>query len=174
MNPVAWSSRVNFLASLTLTRLLREGYGVDAGVKWPNDILVGGRKLCGLLSEMETEGEAVRFIDIGFGMNVNNRPPGIDPPAVSLRQVLGRPVPRREILAAFLDAMEARAADEPWEGVIDEWKGVSVTLARRVRIETARETVKGHAVDVDATGALRVRTSDGEVRTVVHGDCFLT
>jgi BirA family biotin operon repressor/biotin-[acetyl-CoA-carboxylase] ligase len=171
--PLAWSSRVNFLASLTLARILRGRYGVDAGVKWPNDILVGGRKLCGLLSEMETEGDAVRFITIGIGMNVNNRPPDIDPPAVSLRQVLGRPVPRREILTALLDGMEARAADEPWEGVIDEWKTVSVTLGRRVRIETARETVEGDAIDVDATGALRVRTEDGDVRTVVHGDCFL-
>ena len=171
--PILWSSRVNFLASLTLARILRERYAVEAGVKWPNDILVGGRKLCGLLSEMETEGEEVRFIDIGVGMNVNNTPPEVAPPATALRGLLGRAVPRREILSAFLDAMEARVERETWEGVIAEWKSFSVTLDRDVRIETARETIAGRALDVDENGALRVRTADGNLRTVVHGDCFL-
>jgi BirA family biotin operon repressor/biotin-[acetyl-CoA-carboxylase] ligase len=173
--PLAWSSRVNFLASLTLARILRERYAIDAGVKWPNDILVAGRKLCGLLSEMETEGEEVGFINVGIGMNVNNMPPAeVDPPAVSLRQVLGRRVLRQELLAAFLDAMEARVEAEPWEAVIAEWKCYSVTLNRRVRIETTRETIEGSALDVDESGALRVRMADGAERTVVHGDCFLT
>ena len=170
--PLAWSSRVNFLASLTLARILREQYAVDAGVKWPNDILVGGRKLCGLLSEMETEGDDVRFLNIGVGMNVNNPLPEVDPPAVSLRQVLGRAVPRRDLLAGFLDAIEARVQEEPWSVVMTEWKAVSMTLKRRVRIETARETVEGVALDVDENGALLVRTADGSVRAIVHGDCF--
>jgi BirA family biotin operon repressor/biotin-[acetyl-CoA-carboxylase] ligase len=170
--PIPWSSRVNFLASLTLARILRERYAVDAGVKWPNDILVGGCKLCGLLSEMETEGEEVGFVNVGVGLNVNNDPPEVVPPAVSLRRLIGRPVPRRDILAAFLDAMEARVETERWEGVIEEWKAVSATLDRPVRIETARETIEGRAVGVDENGALLVRTADGDVRTVVHGDCF--
>jgi BirA family transcriptional regulator, biotin operon repressor / biotin---[acetyl-CoA-carboxylase] ligase len=170
--PLLWSSRVNFLASLTLARILRGRYAVEAGVKWPNDILVGGSKLCGLLSEMETEGEDVRFVDVGVGMNVNNDPPEVDPPAVSLRKILGRAVPRRDILAAFLDEMEARVAAENWEGVIAEWKRFSVTLDRPVRIETSRETIEGRAFDVDQSGALLVRTADGAVRTIVHGDCF--
>jgi BirA family transcriptional regulator, biotin operon repressor / biotin---[acetyl-CoA-carboxylase] ligase len=170
--PIPWSSRVNFLASLTLARILRERYAVDAGVKWPNDILVGGCKLCGLLSEMETEGEEVGFVNVGVGLNVNNDPPEVVPPAVSLRRLIGRAVPRRDILAAFLDAMEARVEAESWEGVIEEWKAVSATLDRPVRIETARETIEGRAVGVDENGALLVRTADGDVRTVVHGDCF--
>ena len=170
--PVPWSSRVNFLASLTLARILRERYAVDAGVKWPNDILVGGAKLCGLLSEMETEGEEVAFLNVGVGLNVNNDPPEVVPPAVSLRRLLGRVVPRREILAAFLEAMEARVESETWEGVIAEWKSFSVTLDRPVRIETSRETIEGRAVGVDENGALLVATAGGQVRTVVHGDCF--
>src|SRR5512147_1903685 len=83
--PVLWSSRVNFLASLTLAGILKEVYGVDAGLKWPNDILVQGCKLCGLLAEMESEGDQVNFINIGVGLNVNNDPPAVVPPAVSLK-----------------------------------------------------------------------------------------
>ena len=170
--PVLWSSRVNFLASLTLCSILREGYGIDAGVKWPNDILVQGRKLCGLLSEMECEGEEVVFINVGVGMNVNNDVAAIEPPAISLKKLLGRTVPRAELLARFLNALEQSLAAEPWETVIAEWKKNSITLDRAVRIVTTKDDVSGMAVDVDAGGALLVRKADGTLATILHGDCF--
>jgi len=172
--PVLWSSRVNFLVSLTLAGVLRENYGVDAGLKWPNDILVQGRKLSGLLSEMESEGDQVRFIDVGIGLNVNNHPPVVDPPAVSLRELLGRTVPRRDILARFLDDLEQAMHSEPWDTVLDRWKARSVTLNRPVRIVTARDDFIGTAVDVDENGALRLKQADGTMTTVIYGDCFLT
>jgi len=172
--PVLWSSRVNFLVSMTLADVLRDGYGVDTGLKWPNDILVQGRKLSGLLSEMEAEGEEVRYISVGIGLNANNRPPAVDPPAVSLRELLGRAVSRREILSRFLDDLERRMHAEPWETVMAGWKARSVTLNRTVRIATAREDFSGTAVDVDENGALLLRQADGTMAKVVYGDCFLT
>jgi BirA family biotin operon repressor/biotin-[acetyl-CoA-carboxylase] ligase len=170
--PVLWSSRVNFLASLTLASILREDYGVDAGVKWPNDILAGGRKLGGLLSEMECEGDAVTFINVGIGLNVNNAVPALEPPAVALKTLLGREVPRREILARFLDALERGIAAEPWDTIIDAWKKHSITLNRTVRITTAKDDISGVAVGVDANGALLLRQRDGTLATILHGDCF--
>jgi BirA family biotin operon repressor/biotin-[acetyl-CoA-carboxylase] ligase len=172
--PVLWSSRVNFLASLTLADILQEVYGVDAGLKWPNDILVQGCKLCGLLAEMESEGDQVNFINIGIGLNVNNDPPAVMPSAVSLKGLLGRTVQRREILSRFLDELERRIDAEPWETVIAAWKARSVTLNRSVRIVTAKDDIRGLAVDVDENGALLLRQPDGSIRTVIHGDCFLT
>jgi BirA family biotin operon repressor/biotin-[acetyl-CoA-carboxylase] ligase len=172
--PVLWSSRVNFLVALTLAGVLRESYGVDAGLKWPNDILVQGRKLSGLLSEMESEGDQVRFINVGIGLNVNNRPPVVEPPAVSLRELLGRAVSRRDILARFLDELEQALAVEPWDTVMAGWKARSVTLNRPVRIVTARDDLSGTAVDVDENGALLLKQADGTMTTVVYGDCFLT
>jgi BirA family biotin operon repressor/biotin-[acetyl-CoA-carboxylase] ligase len=171
--PVLWSSRVSFLASFTLAAILREDYGVDAGLKWPNDVLVQGSKICGLLAEMESEGEQVNFINIGIGLNVNNDPPAVKPPAVSIKALLGRTVPRREILSRFLDELERRINAEPWETVIAEWKARSVTLNRPVRIVTAKGDYSGVAVDVDENGALLLQQPDGSVRTVIHGDCFL-
>jgi BirA family biotin operon repressor/biotin-[acetyl-CoA-carboxylase] ligase len=172
--PVLWSSRVNFLVSLTLAGVLRDLYGVDAGLKWPNDILVQGRKLSGLLSEMETEGDEVRFINVGIGLNANNRPPAVEPPAVSLQELLGRTVPRRELLSRFLDELERRMHAEPWDTVMAAWKARSVTLNRPVRIVTARDHFSGMAVDVDENGALLLKKADGTMTTVVYGDCFLT
>ena len=171
--PVRWSSRVNFLASFTLASILRQAYGVDAGLKWPNDILVGGRKLCGLLSEMESEGEQVNFINIGIGLNVNNDPPKVQPPAVSLKALLGREVPRRELLSRFLDALEQGIVAGSWDRVVGNWKTCSVTLNRPVRIVTTKEETSGVAVDVDENGALQLRQSDGTMATILYGDCFL-
>jgi BirA family biotin operon repressor/biotin-[acetyl-CoA-carboxylase] ligase len=172
--PVLWSSRVNFLVSLTLAGVLRDGYGVEAGLKWPNDILVQGRKLSGLLSEMESEGDQVRFLNVGIGINVNNRPPDVEPPAVSLQELLGRPVSRRDILARFLDELEQAMEAEPWDTVMEQWKARSVSLNRPVRIVTARDDFSGTAVDVDENGALLLKQADGTMLSVVYGDCFLT
>lgn len=170
--PVLMSGRVNIAASVTLARVLRSDYGVEAGLKWPNDILVQGRKLCGLLSEMEAESDRVAFINIGIGVNVNNRVSGIEPPATSLKALLGRKVARREILRRFLDEFEARTASADWDAAIPEWKRFSVTLGRPVRILTGRDEVRGVAIDVDEDGGLILQTSDGSTQKVVYGDCF--
>lgn len=171
--PVLFSPRVNFLVSSTLVTLLRRDFGVEAGVKWPNDILVDGRKLCGLLSEMEAEGEEIAFVNVGIGLNVNNEPPRIRPPAVSLAQLLGRKISRKEILARLLDDLEKEASAAPWEGVIERWKKHAVTLGKQVRVSTGKEEIRGLARDIDPFGALLVEEPGGRLRTVLHGDCFL-
>jgi BirA family biotin operon repressor/biotin-[acetyl-CoA-carboxylase] ligase len=170
--PVQQATWPVFAASLELARLLRERWGVEAGVKWPNDIMVGGRKLAGLLSEMEAEGEMLSFVNIGIGLNVNNNPRGSEPGAVALHELTGAPVTRRELLADFLEHFETRLRSTDLAGVIAEWKRWTVTLNREVRIVTTRETLAGYALDVDDDGALLLRTTDGQLLRVTHGDCF--
>jgi len=171
--PLHNSPREKFHVALTLVALLRRDFGVEAGVKWPNDILVEGRKLCGLLSEMEAEGEEVAFVNVGLGLNVNNEPPRIRPPAVSLRQILGRELSRKEILARFLEELERESAAAPWEGIVERWKRHTVTLGKNVRVATGKEEIRGIARDIDPFGALIVEEPGGRLRTVLHGDCFL-
>jgi BirA family biotin operon repressor/biotin-[acetyl-CoA-carboxylase] ligase len=171
--PAVYGPRLNFLASLVLARVLRAEYGLAAGLKWPNDILVDGRKLCGLLAEMETEGEQVSFVNIGLGVNVNNRPEAFETGAVSIRSLLGREVSRRALLARFLDEFEACIGREDWDRILAEWKSLSVTLNRPVRIVTVREETRGVAIDVDENGALILKQADGSTRAVIFGDCFL-
>ena len=79
--PPVLSFRVSFLASLILARTLNEMFGVDARVKWPNDLLVDEHKICGMLSELEAEADRVAFINVGIGLNVNNDASGIEPAA---------------------------------------------------------------------------------------------
>ena len=170
--PVALSSRMNFLASLTMAGVLREMYQIEAAVKWPNDILVKERKLSGMLSELEAEADRVFFINIGMGINVNNDPTGVEPGAISLKNILGREISRIRLLSRFLDEFEDRLKNVDFENVISEWKKYSVTLQRQVRIVTRREVSEGLAVDVDENGALVIELADGTQKTIIYGDCF--
>ncbi|UCD82979.1 MAG: biotin--[acetyl-CoA-carboxylase] ligase [Desulfobacterales bacterium] len=171
--PVQLSFKVNFLASLTLAKVIRQMYQIDAMVKWPNDILVNERKISGMLSELEAEADRVFFISIGLGINVNNDPSGAQPGASSLEKIVGREVSRKDLLARFLQEFGDRMRSADFENVIAEWKKYTVTLGRRVRIVTQREESHGLAKDVDENGALILELADGSQKKVVYGDCFL-
>jgi BirA family biotin operon repressor/biotin-[acetyl-CoA-carboxylase] ligase len=170
--PVMLAGLVNLAAALDMAALLRSSCRVDARVKWPNDILVGKHKICGVLSQMEAEGDQVAHMNIGVGLNVNNAPETEEPIAISLKTLMGRPVPRREILVAFLDAFKRRILAFDPQAVIDGWRSSNATLGRQVCVFTVKERVEGTAVDVDAHGGLILRLGDGTLQTVMVGDCF--
>lgn len=171
--PSPLSSLTTFAAGRTWAAMLREAYGIEAGLKWPNDLLVGGRKLSGMLSEMDARGEMVTFVNIGIGLNVNNDPTADEPTAVSLAQILGRKLDRRDLLEGFLERFEAKMRDpHGLDRIIAEWKPYAVTLNQAVRIVTTRESIDGIARDVDETGALLLERPDGTLQRIIHGDCF--
>jgi len=170
--PPVFSYRINYAASMILAKTLRRMYRIDAGVKWPNDILVDGKKIAGLLSEMEAESDRITYLNVGIGINVNNDPPISEPGASSLKRILGKEVSRKVLLSEFLDGFESRIAHRPLNHVIADWKACTVTLNRRVRIVTTREMSEGLALDVDENGALILALDDGTVKKIMHGDCF--
>lgn len=170
--PLVLSSRMNFLASLTLACVIRKMLQIEAAVKWPNDILVDGRKISGMLSELEAETDRVLFINIGMGINVNNDPAGLESAATSLKSLAGRDISKKMLLACFLDEFENRLKNANLENVISEWKQYTVTLNRQVKIVTHKETCEGLAVDVEEDGALVLELEDGTRHKVVYGDCF--
>jgi BirA family biotin operon repressor/biotin-[acetyl-CoA-carboxylase] ligase len=170
--PPVLSSRVNFAASMILAQTLRNMFNINAMVKWPNDVLVDGRKISGILSEMEAEIDRVSFISIGIGINVNNDPTPHEPMATSLKKILGKKVPRIEVLKVFLDRFEDALNDADFDNVVSEWKRYTQTLNRHVRIVTAHEVSEGLAVDVDDNGALMLKLADGSVKKIIYGDCF--
>lgn len=172
--PPALSPRLNLCASLVLAEILRSDYDIPARVKWPNDVLVDGRKIAGILAEMEAEADRVSYVTIGVGVNVNNDPTPAQPGAVSMRQISGNPVSRKQLLAAFLDRFEARLESESMESVISRWKSLSITIGRKVKIVTQQGETEGRAIDVDAHGSLILELADGTRQTIFYGDCFHT
>ncbi|KPJ77135.1 MAG: hypothetical protein AMJ54_08955 [Deltaproteobacteria bacterium SG8_13] len=172
--PPALSPRLNLCTSLVLADTLRRDYDLPAAVKWPNDVLVDERKIAGILAEMEAEADRVSYVNIGVGVNVNNDPPPQEPGAVTLRRLMGKPVSRKQLLAVFLDRLEARLASDSMdmESVIGTWKSLSITIGRQVKIVTLQGETQGRAVDVDSNGSLILELADGSLKTVLYGDCF--
>jgi len=170
--PPAFSSRINFAASMILAKTLRRMFNIHAMVKWPNDILVEDRKVSGLLSEMDAEMDMVNFINIGLGINVNNDPTLHEPAATSLKKILGREVSRKDLLRTFLDDFEHALNESDLEHIVFDWKRYAGTLNRHVRIVTSHEVWEGLAVDVDENGALVLKLADGSLKRIIYGDCF--
>jgi BirA family transcriptional regulator, biotin operon repressor / biotin---[acetyl-CoA-carboxylase] ligase len=170
--PVMVASLVNLAAAVHMADTIRSLHHIEAILKWPNDIYANQQKLCGILSQMEAEGDQIAYINIGIGLNVNNDPETNEPRAISLKSLLGRSVPRREILEAFLDRFEKQMAHFDPLAVIARWRANNMTIGRAVRIQTINNAIEGTAVDIDALGGLVLRLADGRRQTVVHGDCF--
>ena len=173
ISPVV-SFKINFSASLVLAQILRNMFGIKAMVKWPNDILVDGKKISGMLSEMEAEADMITFLNIGLGINVNNDPTSEEPMAASLKKVLGREISKKEILARYLEEFEKWLNNVSLDNVISEWKQYTLTLNRHVKIVANHEVSEGFAIDVDENGALVLRLEDGSTKRVIYGDCFHT
>lgn len=166
------SFKFGFSASVALVRVIREFYVADAKIKWPNDILVDKKKLSGMLSEMETESDLVKYMNIGMGINVNNDPRAAEPEATSLKIFLKRNVSRVKLLERFLNEFESILSRIESEDIVSMWKQYSDTLNRPVKIVTIHEQIEGIARDVDETGALVLELSDGFIRRMAYGDCF--
>ena len=171
--PASLGYMINFCASLSLAKILQDHFFLNARVKWPNDIMVDDKKISGLLSEMETDEDRVSFINIGIGINVNNDPAADEPNATSLKKILGKAILRKTILSLFLEEFESSLTTSSVKTIMSQWKKYTMTLGRKVRIVTSRETSEGTAIDVDESGALILKLADGTVKQIIYGDCFV-
>lgn len=152
--------------------------GVRASLKWPNDVVVGGRKLAGVLTEMNTRGQQLEHVILGIGVNVNASasafPPDIAAIATSLRLELGREVDRDEVLRELLPALE-RWLDAFFAGgvsaIAKPWTERAELAGSRVRADAEDGgPVEGEPVGLDDEGALLVEDDDGRRHRVVSGE----
>ncbi len=168
--------KCTLLAAVAVCSAIRRATGVACGIKWPNDILYDGKKLVGILTEMSAEMDAINHIVIGIGINVNiaaaDFPVELREVATSLSIAAGRPLPRLDILVAVLEELErvyGQVLEHGFAPVLAEWRNESVTLGRAVDVIGPGRRFSGVAADIDADGALLVRTADGTER-VLAGD----
>lgn len=173
--PPARAPELTLLASVAICDALRQA-NVPAAIKWPNDLLVQDRKIAGILTEMASEPERVHWAVIGIGVNVNaaatDFPPELRDVATSVLLERGEPAPRALFVAACLTALESwldRHAEEGFEPVRLAWRERSATLGREVTVKTDGREIVGRAEDIDAAGALLVRTDEG-IQRILSGD----
>jgi BirA family biotin operon repressor/biotin-[acetyl-CoA-carboxylase] ligase len=167
-------------ASISLARAIRHEYELSALIQWPNDVFIGDKKVAGTTLELSAEGDTIRYCLIGIGVDVNvsieKVMPNLSKYVTSLSDELGHDVDRAQFFAVFLKEFERRyqmILKGETEPLFREWKSLSHTLHRRVRVRTIRESFEGEALDVDEHGALLIHKDNGEVERVIAGDCFL-
>jgi BirA family biotin operon repressor/biotin-[acetyl-CoA-carboxylase] ligase len=168
------------MAAVAVARALEE-HRLRPGIKWPNDILLGGKKLCGILTETGPSRDNRPSIVLGVGLNVNQTsgefPAGLRKTATSLRATTKRTWDRDGLLGSLLDHLEeeySRLSKGQGARLINEWGRRNVTLGREVRISQGRQVLGGTAIGLDKSGALVVRLKSGEVRKILSGDVALS
>lgn len=167
-------------AAVAATEAIRSVTGAAAGIRWPSDLVIGERKVCGILTEMEAEWDRIEFAVVGIGINVNTPPEAFPPDlaatATSLWAATGSPVPRAPLVRAVLTRLEAAYREllaGRLQALLDRWRECSVTLGRTVRVRptaVGQPELMGVAEAIDPDGALIVRLPDGERRRVLAGD----
>lgn len=170
--------RLTMVCGLGVADAVESETDLRVGLKWPNDIVVDGAKLGGLLTEIGLEGQRVDYAVVGIGLNVNldlnQLPEGLLTPVTSLSHLLGREVARVPLLCTLLQAIEARyLALKTGYSPHSEWMKRLVNLGQTVVASMPGSTLEGVAEGVDAEGALLVRLADGSLETIVAGDVTL-
>lgn len=168
---------VALIAGLAVVDAVRAVAGLAGTLKWPNDVLLDGRKVAGVLTEMEAEIERVRFVIAGIGVNVNatDFPPELARKATSLGLAGARPVDRAAFTAGLLAALEGRYRRFLAAGFAAmrwEWEACSALTGKEVRVTAPEGEVAGRVLGVDDDGALRLAGPRGEFR-VVAGEVTL-
>jgi len=171
------STTLSLSAALGVAAALDGKYGVPAQIKWPNDVLVHGRKICGILTEAEFLGGDLNFVVVGIGVNVLGResdfPADIRDIATSVEIEAGDGVARRDVLVALMEEIEERYVRLRRRGFPHlkiELLGRSSLLGKVVRVQTGRDVMEGTAVDIDDRGALILRYKDGSLQRILAGD----
>lgn len=167
---------LTLLAGLSVRGAIEAHTGLIPDLKWPNDLLLDGRKLGGILTEMHAEPGAIRFVIIGIGLNVNQArfPAELAPIATSLRAASGRTHSRIELLTRLLRQFESdynRFLREGPAWVIEEFQAVSsFAKGKRVRVSDGRDQYTGTTTGLSPEGLLHVRREDGRITAVLSGD----
>ena len=171
------ATQITILAATAVSRALHELSGLSIEIKWPNDLLVRGRKLVGILTEMSAELDSVRSVTLGIGIDVNlaaeELPADLRRIATSLRIETGEELNRAEVAAAVLRALDedyAKILRGDFQSVADEWESRCATLGENVTIDIGNRRVRGRAEDLDDDGALLVRTQHGRLERIIGGD----
>jgi BirA family biotin operon repressor/biotin-[acetyl-CoA-carboxylase] ligase len=164
-------------AALACASALRSKTGIITTIKWPNDLMARGNKIGGILTELRSVGDKIKFAVIGMGINLNSGsedfPEELRHIATSVKEETGRDHPRNEIIAEILNELERwykRLINESRFPLLEEWRKQSSTIAKRVRITLCKEELSGLAEDIDDEGMLVLKLASGEKRRISAGD----
>ncbi|WP_420094278.1 biotin--[acetyl-CoA-carboxylase] ligase [Paenibacillus faecalis] len=178
--PLHLTQQLTLLTGVAVRRAIQKIAGIDAGIKWPNDLLVDGKKICGILLESATEDQLVKYCIAGIGISVNLKeedyPEELKSVATSLRMICGHHINRNELILSILNEMESLYRlynEQGFQPIASLWEAASVTMNREVSVHSSRGVMTGTAAGLHPSGALLIRNEEGEVTPVFSGDIVL-
>lgn len=168
---------ITLMTAVAIVKAIAQETSLSARIKWPNDILLNDKKIAGILLEAKVDSKKVEHAVIGFGINVNQTSADLPPEPMfetsSLRIELGKPVGRSVLVAktfAELEGLYERVQRGDLAGILEQWRRLSTTLARPIRVWQQGKVTEGIAVDITAEGGLVVRAKDESLRVIHAGD----
>lgn len=171
------ASMLTLVIGLCVAQGIQEMYGLDVGIKWPNDVVVNGKKICGILTEMTMQAEYIDSVIVGVGINANMQEfsPELTDKATSLRNELGHPVKRAEIVVKILELFEEKyqifLKTQDLTGLMEEYHSFLLNKDKEVRVLQPGDEHAGVARGINAMGDLIVERSDnGQTEKVFAGE----
>ena len=174
------TTQLTVASATAVRRAIKTVTGLSAEIKWPNDLLIGGKKVVGILTEMSAEVDRVRHVILGIGVDVNQDanefPPELRKIATSLKIEAGEEFSRAELATEImreLDVDYARICGGQFAQLADEWETGCLTIGKKVSVQMGTRFVRGQAEALDDDGALLVRTEHGHLERIIGGDVTL-
>lgn len=174
------ATQLTVASATALCRAIHSETGLNPEIKWPNDILVHGKKVAGILTEMSAELDRVQHVILGIGVNVNMSASEFQPElrklATSLKIESGRATSRADLATAILyelDRNYARVCAGGFAALADEWEAHCTTIGRNVTIQVGERRLRGRAESLSDEGALLLRTEHGHLESIIGGDVTL-
>lgn len=169
--------KLTLMASVAVVKTITQLFSLKAEIKWPNDVLINQKKVCGILTEATTKGNAVQFTILGIGINANfslsSFPIGLRDSTTTLQEELKKEIELEALLLTLLEEIElyyGLFTKEKFDVILKEWRNQASFLGSYVEVASDNEKFKGWAADIDNDGALIVKLRDQTVRKVTSGD----
>lgn len=169
--------KYTFISAVAVVEAIREVANLEAKIKWPNDLIINGKKMCGILTELSAEIERINFIILGIGINVNHTlndfPEELHDLATSVFLETGNIQSRVKLIRAIISKLEEKNklfTNHGFSAILDLWKQYSATIGQEIIVKAQEESYEGIAEDIDDLGQLVVRLPGGETYKVLAGD----
>jgi len=171
--PLNYAFLYNFASSVTIVETINEYLNIETTIKWPNDILIEGKKIAGILLDLSGELDNIQYLNLGIGININNQISSKLPEATSLSIIKGKHLYRKEILKIFLKKLNKYTSDIFNSGILEKYRSYSSTLYNFVTVnQHGGKIIKGQAINIDDNGNLIIKDAKNKNISISSGDCI--
>jgi BirA family transcriptional regulator, biotin operon repressor / biotin---[acetyl-CoA-carboxylase] ligase len=177
--PPYQAPQLTLVTGVAVAKTLKEELNLDVGIKWPNDILIGKKKVCGILTEVNASVDKVNYLVIGVGIDMNVDvpvfPSELQKDATSLKNELDTEINGALLVQKFLLNFEniyKKFKDGKFPEILNEWRAMSSTIGNNVEVRTRGKTVRGEAVGINKDGILILELEDGSLIKIISGECL--